>query len=169
MHEIFPIFLPVLSRYFPHIVTNQLNNTRKGTQITCYCLTEIRFLILKVCLRWLLWRQKYAQAMSKEVIKTSSDARVLHWCAALTQEETTRYQFRQKSFLDFASIWSHPNQVLVPVKNNNKNTSKMQKPTNTSVSCCSSACVKPGFSLPRLIKKEQPENVCKTDCCYKVR
>lgn len=78
MHEIFPIFLPVLSRYFPHIVTNQLNNTRKGTQITCYCLTEISFLILKVCLRWLLWRQKYAQAMSKEVIKTSSDARVLH-------------------------------------------------------------------------------------------
>lgn len=45
---------------------------------------------------------------------------------ALTQEETTMHQFRQKSFSDFVSIWSQ-NQVLLPVKKTTKTHPKRKK------------------------------------------
>lgn len=48
-------------------------------------------------------------------------------------------------------------------QNENKN-NKIH--TNTSTSYCGSACVKSGVSLPTLVRKEQPENVCKTDYYY---
>lgn len=103
--------------------------------------------------------------MSKEVIKTHL-AVMQEFCTDVHQHKKKSQCTSLDRNSDFVSIWSQ-NQVLLLVKNN-KNTPKMQKTTNTSMSYRSSACVKPGFSLPRLIKKEQPENVCKTDCYYKV-